>query len=405
VSGDPTTYVGLDVHKNTIQVAVLFPGSSEPVQWAEAHNAESIRRLARRLLREAPETVECCYEAGPTGYFLQRKLRSLGVGCTVVAPSLIPVKPGARIKTDPRDARKLAELHRANLLTEVHPPSESDEAFRDLCRCRGAVQRDLLRAQHRLSKFCLRRHLIYGQTKHHWGTRHMAWIRALRFDDSSSQATFESSLLAVDQLSERLRQLDLKVAEAASEDPYREPVAWLRCFRGIDTLTAACLVAELHDFRRFPSPRHLMAYLGLVPTEHSSGSHQSRGSITKTGNSHVRRLLVEAAWHHRTKPRVTGPLLRRREGQPARVLALADRAQERLYARYTRMSRRGIVSPKVIVAMARELVGYLWAALHPDALPTRAAPPGRAKQICQTLSQDPQALETADVPQSEMAVR
>lgn len=158
----------------------------------------------------------------------------------------------------------------------------------------------------------------------------MAWIRAMKFEDASSQAVFESYLLAVDQLTERLQQLDRKVAEAAAEAPYREPVSWLRCFRGIDTLTAACLVAELHDFRRFRSARQLMAYLGLVPSEHSSGMHGARGSITKTGNCHVRRLLVEAAWHHRYKPRVTGPLLRRRQGQPARILALADRAQERL---------------------------------------------------------------------------
>jgi transposase len=363
--------VGLDVHKSTIQIAVLLPGSPDRLEWTEAHNLESIRRLARRLLREAPGPVECCYEAGPTGYVLQRKLRSLGVGCTVIAPSLIPVKPGARIKTDRRDARKLAELHRAGLLTGVHPPSETEEAFRDLCRCRGSVQRDLIRARHRMNKFLLRRHVIYTQTKHHWGTRHLAWLRALKFDDPASQAVFESYLLTIDQLTERRDQLDVHVTEAAAKDPHREPVAWLRCFRGIDTLTAACLVAELHDFRRFRSPRQLMAYLGLVPTEHSSGNRESRGSITKAGNSHVRRLLIEAAWHHRYKPRITGPITRRREGQPARILSLADRAQERLYARYYRMTKRGVIGPKVIVAMARELVGYLWAALHPDAGPVR----------------------------------
>ncbi len=385
-----TTYVGLDVHKDTMAVAVLSPGGTGCLQWTEGHNAESIRRLARHLLREAPGPVACCYEAGPTGYFLQRKLRSLGVGCTVVAPSLTPIKPGARIKTDRRDAKKLAELHRAGLLTEVHPPSETDEAFRDLCRCRGQAQRDLLRAQHRMSKFLLRRHIIYRETKHPWGTRHMAWIRALHFDDSSSQATFETYLLAVDQLTERLAQLDLKVAEAANQDPYREPVGWLRCFRGIDTLTAACIVAELHDFRRFREPRQLMAYLGLVPSEYSSGSHESRGSITKAGNSHIRRLLIEAAWHHRYKPRVTGPIRRRRQGQPARILTLADRAQERLYARYWRMTKRGIIQPKVIVAMARELVGYLWAALHPDAQPTRPGSSSESKEVFRTPPQSPQ---------------
>jgi transposase len=199
----------------------------------------------------------------------------------------------------------------------------------------------------------------------------MIWLRALSFEDRPSQAVFESYLLAIDQLTERLQQVDRELAEMALQDPYAEPVAWLRCFRGIDTLTAIGLVAELHDFRRFRSPGALMAFVGLVPSERSSGETERRGSITKTGNGHVRRLLVEAAWHHRYKPRVTGPLLRRREGQPSRILALADRAQERLYRRYLRMSARGKSHPKTIVAMARELVGYLWAALHPDAQPMR----------------------------------
>jgi transposase len=244
-----------------------------------------------------------------------------------------------------------------------------------------------------MSKFLLRRHIVYTLTKHHWGTRHLAWIRALEFEDPASQAVFESYLLAIDQLTERLHQLDLKVAEAAGKSPFAEPVSHLRCFRGIDTLTAACLVAELHDFRRFQSPRQLAAYLGLVPTEHSSGSREVKGSITKAGNSHVRRLLIEAAWHHRYKPRVTGPIVKRRAGQPARILALADRAQERLYARHYRMTKRGVIGPKVIVAMARELVGYLWAALHPDAGPLRDRPAEKSAPTKTTPYQNPDPLE------------
>jgi transposase len=367
VRSEDTTYVGLDVHKNTIQVALLPLGDGKRVVWTEAHTAEAIRRLARKLRREAPGPVACCYEAGPTGYVLQRRLRDLGVDCRVVAPSLIPIRPGSRIKTDRRDAIKLAELFRAGLLIEVHPPSESDEALRDLFRCREDVRLDLGRARHRLSKFLLRRHYVYRQTKHHWGTRHMNWLRALRFEDRPSQAVFESYLLAIDHLHERLAQLDQELGEMAQIEPYAQPVAYLRCFRGIDTLTAIGIVAELHDFRRFRSARHLMGYLGLVPTERSSGEQEHRGPITKSGNRHVRRLLVEAAWHHRYKPRITGPLTRRRQGQPAHILTLADRAQERLYRRYLRMSARGKASPKTIVAMARELVGYLWAALHPEA--------------------------------------
>jgi transposase len=362
----------MDAHKNSIAVAALFPECPEPVEWTEATTPEAIRRLARKLRREAPGEVRCCYEAGPTGYALHRQLEAEGVICEVVAPSLTPVKPGSRIKTDRRDARKLAELLRAGLLTEVHPPSESDEALRDLCRCRDDVRVDLLRSRHRLTKFLLRRHCIYRQTKHHWGTRHWAWLEQLRFDDAISQTTFDSYLLAVRQLEERQQQLDEQLAHFGGQAPYREPVGWLRCFKGIDTVTAVCVVAELHDFRRFRSARELMSYVGLVPSEHSSGERERRGSITKAGNRHVRRLLVEAAWHHRHRPALSAPLRKRREGQPARVLAIADRAQERLSARYRRMTARGINNPKTIVAMARELAGYLWAVLHPDATSTRA---------------------------------
>ena len=371
MSPNSITWVGMDAHKNSIKVAVLPPDPADPVEWTEDTTPEAVRRLARRLQRISPGGVRACYEAGPTGYALQRQLRTLGVDCTVIAPSLTPVKPGVRIKTDKRDARKLAELFRAGLLTEVHPPSESDEALRDLCRCRDDVRVDLLRARHRLSKFLLRRHCVYRQTKHHWGSRHVAWLEQLRFDDAVSQATFDSYFLAVQQMEERQQQLDLRLAEFGGQEPYREPVAWLRCFKGIDTVTAVCLVAELHDFRRFHSPRQLMAYVGLVPSENSSGERERRGAITKSGNRQVRRLLVEAAWHHRHRPALSAPLRARREGQPARVLAIADRAQERLCARYRRMSEHGKVHPKTIVAMARELTGYVWAVLHPAALPTR----------------------------------
>ncbi|MFI4946477.1 MAG: IS110 family transposase [Burkholderiales bacterium] len=371
MSANAITWVGMDAHQNSIKVAALFPDRSEPVEWSETTTAEAIRRMARKLRREASGEVRACYEAGPTGYALQRQLAAEGVICEVIAPSLTPVKPGSRIKTDRRDARKLAELFRAGLLTEVHAPSESEEALRDLCRCRDDARTDLLRARHRLSKFLLRRHCLYRQTKRHWGNRHLAWLEQLRFDDPVSQSTFDSYFLAVQQLSERLAQLDARLAEYGGQDPYREPVAWLRCFKGIDTVTAVCLIAELHDFRRFRSPRALMSYVGLVPSEHSSGERERRGSITKTGNRHVRRLLVEAAWHHRHRPALGAPLRKRREGQPARVLAIADRSQERLCARFRRMTGRGISQPKTIVAMARELVGYLWAVLHPAAAATR----------------------------------
>jgi transposase len=373
VQGDGITYVGLDVHKRTIAVAVFYSGRTEVVEWQETNDATVARRLARKLLREAPGKVSCCYEAGPMGYILQRRLRAEGVMCVVIAPSLIPVRPGSRIKTDRRDARKLGELFRAGLLTEVHPPSEEEEALRDLCRCRTDVVEDLLRARHRMSKFLLRRHCVFTGTVRNWGSRHMAWLRTLRFEDPASQGTFDSYLLAIDQLEERLLRLEMQLAEFGSQEPYREPVGWLRCFRGIDTVTAVSLVAELHDFRRFRTARALMSYLGLVPTEHSSGLCERRGCITKAGNAHARRLLVEAAWHNRHRPAISLPLRKRRSGQPSWVLSIADRAQERLWRRWCRMTFKGKPSQKVVVAMARELVGYLWAVLQgPEILGTDA---------------------------------
>jgi transposase len=363
VSANGITWVGLDAHKKSINVAMLVPGRAEPVCWQEANEETAVRRLARRLIREAPGEVRGCYEAGPLGYALQRELGAQGVVCEVVAPSLIPMKPGERIKTDWRDARKLAELLRAGLLTEVQPPNEADEALRDLCRGRDSVRQDLMRARHRMSKFLLRRGYRYHDTQRHWGVRHMKWLRPLTFEHAAAQATFDHYLLTVDHLDERLRQMDAHLGSFGDREPYREPVAWLRCFRGIDTVTAVSLVAELHDFRRFRSARSLMAYLGLVPSERSSGEQRRQGSITRAGNHHVRRLLVEAAWHHRHRPVPSQPLRRRREGQPVHVIAIADRAQERLHARFVRMTRRGIHYNKTVVAMARELVGYLWATL------------------------------------------
>ena len=253
-----------------------------------ANEPAAIRQLAKKLVREAPGEVRSCYEAGLCGYALQRELEAAGgIVCEVVAPSLIPVKPGDRIKTDRRDARKLAELQRSDLLTVVHPPTADEESIRDLSRCREDAQEDLSRARQRMGKFLLRRALIFRAGKKAWGQLHRQWLRGLCFDHAADTAVFGDYLLAIEQLEERVRTLDMELTEAAHRDPYREPVSWLRCFRGIDTVTAITLVAELHDFRRFSSARELMAYLGLVPSEYSSGDSRNRGSITKSGNRHV----------------------------------------------------------------------------------------------------------------------
>jgi transposase len=365
--GESITHVALDAHKKFLQVALLEPGKREPVEWRVVHEDAAVRRMAKRIQREASGKVQVCYEAGPCGYALQRTLVKLGLDCVVIAPSLIPVKPGDHIKTDRRDARKLAELFRAGLLTEVHPPTTGEEAFRDLCRCREDAKEDLLRARHRLGKMLLRRGIIWQEGKN-WTEGHRKWLRSVSFEHPADKLVFEDYLLAIEHLEERIRGLESAIAAGAEQDPYREPVGALRCFQGIDTLTAVTLVAELHDFRRFQSPRELMGYLGLVPSEDSSSDKRRLGSITKAGNSHARRVLVESAWHYRHPPRVGKGLRKRREGQPGQVIATADKAAQRLHRKFVKLQGRGKAMGKVVVAVARELVGFLWAALYPMSL-------------------------------------
>jgi transposase len=358
-----TTFVGLDVHKEAINVAMLLPGGARPVEWQASGDAGALRRLVRKLQRTAVGDLRVCYEAGPCGYAVQRMVREGGVSCIVVAPSLIPRKPGERIKTDRRDARKLAELLRAGLLTEVQAPTEADEAVRDLCRAREDVHEDLVRGRHRVSKLLLRHGWTWSGGKKAWGQGHRLWLRSLRFEHQEDQWVLEDYLLALEHIEERLRALDARIEQVSLHPRYASVVAALRCFRGIDTLTAMSLVAELHDFMRFESARGLMAYLGLVPSEHSSGGKEHRGGITKTGNCHVRRLLIEAAWHYRHHPSLLS-LRKRREGQSPRIIALADRAMHRLHRRFHRMLERGKTRPKVVVAVARELTGFIWAAMR-----------------------------------------
>jgi transposase len=353
-----TTFVGLDAHKVAIKVAVLLPGESKPVECQFENEKAAVRRLVRKVQRLAPGEVRFCYEAGPCGYALQRWIREQGVSCVVVAPSLIPRKPGERVKTDRRDARKLAELFRAGLLTEVHPPTPEDEAVRDLCRAREDAHEDLVRCRHRLSKMLLRRGWRWYGSQKAWSRGHRLWLRSLKLEQKADQLVLEEYLLAIDQVEQRLAALEQRVAEAAKLPAYAEAVAALRCFRGVDTTTAMSLIAELHDFLRFDSPRGLMAFLGLVPSEHSSGEKDRRGSITKAGNRHARRLLIEASWHYRHAPVVAGGLKERRAGQPAEVIAVADKAMKRLYRRFWRMSEKGKPTPKIVVAIARELVGF-----------------------------------------------
>ena len=361
-----TTYVGVDAHKKDLFIAMLVGDHTTPVTWQLANEPNAVRRLVRKLERDAPGPVRMCYEAGPCGYALQRQVTTSRVSCQVIAPALIPRKPGERIKTNRRDARKLAELLRAGLLTEVRPPTPEEEAVRDLCRARDDAREDLQRCRHRLGKLLLRRGLHYSGRN--WTHAHRRWVDSLVWAQPAERIVADDYLLAIDQLEARLTELDTRLTDVAQSEPYREPVAWLRCFRGIDTLTAILILAELHDFRRFHTPRALMAYLGLVPGEDSTGEKHRRGRITRTGNALVRRLLVETAWHYQHRPGIGVALMRRRKGQPGRVIAIADKAQQRLCRRFRRLAEQHKPAPKIAVAIARELAGFLWAALQPVAV-------------------------------------
>jgi transposase len=358
-----TTFVGIDAHKKDLFVAMLSGQATAPVTWQLANEPAAVRRLVRKLEREAAGPVSVFYEAGPCGYALQRQMSTARVSCDVIAPALMPRKPGERVKTNRRDARKLVELGRAGLLTVVQPPTPDDEAVRDLARARDDAREDLQRGRHRLGKLLLRRGLHYPGRN--WTPAHRRWIDSLTWTHVAERAVVDDYLLAIDHTEARLLELDARLAEIAEQDPYREPVGWLRCFRGIDTLTAMLILAELHDFRRFASARALMAFLGLVPSEDSSGEKHRRGRITKMGNALVRRILVEASWHYQHRPGVGRALAARRKGQPPRVIAIADKAQQRLCRRFRRLTMEHKPAPKVAVAVARELAGFIWAALQP----------------------------------------
>ena len=359
-----TVYVGLDVDAKFIFVAMQKPDGSKPVEWRIAHETRAIKKLAKRLLKASDGCgLHVCYEAGPTGYALQRMLQEAGVLCDVIAPSLIPKKPGERVKTDRRDAIKLVEYLKTGHLTVVHPPTEADESVRDLVRAREAGVEDRTRCRHRVGKFLLRQGVRWTIGRRAWTQVHRTWLHGLSFEQPESQLVFDSYMPALAQTEDRVEDLEAALESVAATDPYREPVGWLCCFRGIKTVTAMTIITELHGFERFHSPTQLMSYLGLTPSESTTGGRQHQGSITKAGNAHVRRVLVESAWHYRHKP-ITGRALRkRREGQPGWAVAIADKAQRRLCKRFAHLAGRGKELNKVTVAVGRELVGFIWVML------------------------------------------
>jgi transposase len=354
------TYAAMDTHKKAHTVTWLDPQTGETELFEVPNNAKAIKKMVKRLQRKAPSRIKFCYEAGVCGFTLKRQLEALGSDCMVIAPSLVPRKPGDRIKTDRRDARKLLGQFVAGQLTEVHAPNPEQEAAREITRCRDAAKDDLTKTRHRLVKFLTRHGYIYTQGDH-WTQKHRQWMRSLTFDYADLRTVFDSYLMELEHREQRVATLTKEVEVLAERPEYKEIVGLLCCFHGIKTLTAMTLVAELFEFGRFDSPRKLMAYLGLVPSLDSSGERHRPGSITKAGNKRVRRAMVQTAWHYRHGPRVGKLLKKRRDGRPQWAIDIADRALQRLCKRYRRLIARGKRSQKAVVAIARELAGFLWA--------------------------------------------
>jgi transposase len=356
-----TTIIAFDQHAVTTVAAVLLPGQRTPALHSLTSDSPTILRFVQRLRRQEP--VQCCYEAGPCGFELQRALTAHQIPCDVIAPALIPRRAGDRVKTDRRDAGQLAVLYRAGALTAIHIPTEQEEAARDLLRCREDIRADLLRARHRLSKFLLRHGRRFSLTKKAWTKRHAAWLQAQQWPIPALAQTHRAYVRTVDEAVGRLRAIDTELRDLLTLEPLRSRVERLRCFRGIDDLTALTIAAELGDARRFPSAPRVMAFTGLVPSEYSSGAKQARGRITKTGNAHLRRVLVEAAWQYRHHPFLGRALRLRQRRAPAAVIDQAWHAQHRLHRRYRRLAARGKAKQHIVTAVARELTGFLWAAL------------------------------------------
>lgn len=352
-------FVGMDVHKATIAVSVAVVGGDVHYLGEIANTADALTKLVRQLRKDDAE-LSFCYEAGPCGYGIHRQLTDLGWRCDVVAPSLIPKKAGDRVKTDRRDSVMLARLLRAGELTPVWVPDDAQEALRDLTRAREDVKGLQLRARQRLTSFLLRHRKSFGG-KSHWTQAHFRWMEGLKFSHPVQQIVFEEYIDTVKSLTKRVDGLDRQLEVAARESEFSPVIEALMALRGINLLSAVTVVAEIGDLHRFESAPQLMAYLGLVPSEHSSGPSKTRGSITKTGNGHVRRVLVEAAWTYRHPARKTACLQRRAERTSEEVQEIAWKAQKRLCGRYRQMEARGKMKVQACTAIARELAGFIWA--------------------------------------------
>jgi len=351
------TFVALDVHVSKTVAAIIDRDSGELRRQRLSGRAAEVAGFVAEL----PGPVRATYEAGPTGFALARRLEVAGVDCLVCAPGMIPRGPSDRVKTDQRDAERLVRLLIAGELHRVTVPSIEAEGLRDLVRAREDLRGDLMSARHRVSKLLLRHDVRFEGGQRNWTQPHLRWLSTVRFEQPGTQAAFDDYRGAVEALIIRRGELEAQIGEQLPGSPWAQTAKRLMCLRGIDTLTAAGLCAEIGDFGRFRHPEQLSSYLGVVPSEHSSGTKRRQGSITKSGSRHARRLLVEAAWHYRQPPRVSEPLRRRQAGVDPEIVALSWKTQRRLHRVWQRMEQRGKRRTIIAVAAARELAGFCWA--------------------------------------------
>jgi transposase len=353
------TYLGLDVHRDAISVAVLGPDQDAPTVDRIAHDEASVRRLVARF----PDSrrLRACYEAGPTGYELARLLARLQVSCEVIAPTLIPTAPGDRVKTDRRDCRRLARLHRAGELTPIRVPTVAEEGVRDLCRARADLLEDRTRARHRLSKFLLRHGRVWRGGATAWTVAHEHWLLTQRFDDPALATTYGHDRAILDARDAQLDAIEADLGTWYGRPPFADQVARLAAYRGVTRLGALTLASEVADWRRFATAGQFMGFCGLTPSEYSSGTSTWRGHITKTGNAHLRGQLVESAWAYQHRPQASLELRRRQAGLAPETVARAWKAQLRLCGRFRRLQARKNAKQLVVIAVARELAGFLWA--------------------------------------------
>lgn len=358
--GSVTRFVGLDVHADSIAVAVA-EGSGVRSVGVIPNRPEAIRKIVRKL--GPAKDLKVCYEAGPCGYVLYWQLAELGVACEVIAPSLTPMKAGDRVKTDRRDAEKLARCYRNGDLTAVWVPDAAHEALRDLVRARVVAKEDQRRARHRLGQLLLRHGVRKPEGMTAWKSVHRTWLNQLHFEQRALQLAFEDYLAEVDHAAERLERLEKAIDTAVETAPakLRDLTRALQCLRGVARITAAIMAVELGDVTRFRSAPELMSYAGVVPSEYSSGAKTSRGTITKTGNGQLRRVLVEAAWAYRYRPRIGPELRSRQQALSAAIREIAWKAQHRLHSRYGKLVLSGKHRNVAVIAVARELLGFVWA--------------------------------------------